>query len=300
MTRCVRRTWGSPEIHPKPILLLLLAFAVYLLASESHRLLEGAIQLFLRKTFPGCHAAVSLSVKPLWFLSGDFERIAIELSNFDGSHFPHPAANQQSPEGDIPPNALSASVGSPTSRPARIGLLDIHFTDFQFGARHITSLHAQIPGIRYDYGRLLKERAPHLRGSGAGSLDVALSGDDLNEAAAMDRQDIRALRVQPGEGHLLVTMDYHTLLGWVPVSVTGRLSIVDGHAIEFVDAAISAGTVSFPQAVTDYVLTRVKTLNPIFDVWTLHLPVDIHLHSVEMVEQGVNMKATLQVPGDQS
>lgn len=296
MTKCEKRTWGSPKIVPKSIILLCIALAVYLLASESHRLLEYAIHLFLRKTFPGCHATVSLAVQPLWFLSGDFEKISIEISNFDGSHFPLPGGDRPTPEGEAPPS--QRSISPPSARTAQIGLLELHFTDFQFGARHITSLHLQIPGIRYDYHRLLKERTSHLFGSASGSLEVALSAEDLNEAAALDRQDIRALHVQPGKDHLRVSMDYHTLLGWVPVNVTGKLVVVDGHAIEFTDAAISAGTVAFPQAVTDYILTRVTTLNPLFDVRTLHLPLDVRLDTIEMVEQGVNVKATLQVPGD--
>jgi hypothetical protein len=135
-----------------------------------------------------------------------------------------------------------------------------------------------------------------LGGSEVGTVDTVLSEEDLNQAITFDRTEIRNLRIHPEPGHLRITLEYHTIVAWVPVTVTTRLRIVDGHAIYFSSPAITAVSVSLPQAVSDYIIKRVQALNPIFDLNRLDLPMDVDLTAAESVQGRLLVHGTIRIP----
>ena len=216
-----------------------------------------------------------------------------------GASSEHPAEPDARPAGSPTPGpalGLNPTLKFEHTQWARVDRVNITLNDFRFYGRHIQSFRAALPNVRYDFGLAKKQHLLRLGGSGQGTLQVTLSEDDLNQAVVLDRPDIRALRIHLDARQVRVTLEYHTILGWVPVTVTGQLGIVGGNAIYFTNPAISAVRVQFPQAVTDYILKRVQNLNPVFDIDKLALPMDVELTGIQLTANSLSVYAKVQMP----
>ncbi|MCA1595617.1 MAG: hypothetical protein LC772_04225, partial [Chloroflexi bacterium] len=132
------------------------------------------------------------------------------------------AAPGESPSG-------GAVGGHGMIRAARIDEIDLNLSDFTYQDQHISRFHARIPEVEYDFGLARRKHLLKLGRSSPGTVEIGLSEADLNSAVTLDRPDVRDVHVYPEAGDLRVTLDYHTVLGWVPVAVNGQLSVVDGH-----------------------------------------------------------------------
>jgi hypothetical protein len=320
----------------KALVLVGLGIMVYLGLGQTPRVLEQGIRRYLQSTFPGSKVHVWISAPRLWFQSGNLDRVRVRMSQFDASSFPIPVAGIQSPGHGprVTPSATSttpsmpgpsATPGTPAAPPAspetgvaspapgssapqprnaptpathwaKIRTIDISLLDFHYVGMHIESFTATMPDILYDFDLARKKHMLRLGGSGVGSVQVLLSEADLNAGFRIESPDIRSFRIHLEQGRVRVTLEYHTPVAWVPVSAAAQLMVVEGHAIDLVSPTISAVGVTLPQVATDFILKRLKNINPVFDLDTLNLPLYASLSDIQTTPAGVTVSGVVQAP----
>ncbi|HIE53065.1 MAG TPA: DUF2993 domain-containing protein [Armatimonadetes bacterium] len=213
-------------------------------------------------TFEELEVEVQAAARPQ-LVSGNLRGVTIRVHRFDAT-------------------ALPWDTFSPTPRPRRLkGRLDrltLVATEAQFQNLTVSRLTLTGKGITYDLLDSLLRRRIVLTGYREATLEAHFRDGDLDSFLAARIPQLRQAHVRFEPGQVVVTGQVVLGAASLPVTVRGRLQVVQRRELHLTEAQVQVGNLTLPPETVKSLLAQA---NPLLDVAAL-LPVPLALEEIEL------------------